>query len=154
MIDGDGAVRELQRIKVWIAIGAIGFVLIAAAALVVAVAFAWSVSYMEEAMALSEAEDPPAFRDLAQQRFEQGQIDDLAALIAERAKTHPNDAIVSWYRAQLHVLRGEWDEALSDLRQAALLAPSWRRDYLLPFEQLIQERRRAAPSPEPRAAVE
>jgi len=69
--------------------------------------------------------------------------------------THPNDAYVFWYRAQLHALRGEWDDALSDLRQTAFLAPNWKEKYVPPLESELLERQRVpTPSPEGRPTVE
>ncbi|MBA2593147.1 MAG: hypothetical protein H0U97_13205 [Gammaproteobacteria bacterium] len=57
--------------------------------------------------------------------------------------THPNDANVFWYGARLHAIRGEWDQALSDLDQTVLLAPSWEKKYVKPLEKEIIKRKGA-----------
>jgi len=64
------AVQQLKRIKVWIAVGALGFVAIGAATVVVAVSILWFTSMMEANFPDFESEEVPEFRDLAQEHFE------------------------------------------------------------------------------------
>ena len=148
-MESDAIARRLRRLEFWVAVAGIGVLVVGVALAILAGSFAYAIA--KEDFGGSEDE----FADLAQQHFEQGRLDDLAALITERSETHPNDANAFWYRARLRALRGEWDGALADLCQVGLLEPSWNEDYVRPLEAEILERQRAAtPSPEPKPTIE
>lgn len=146
MDDESESVRQLKQIKIWIAIGGVGFFLVGAAALIFAISIASFTAMAEEAIGEEEGCGEDAdFEDRAEDLYERGRLDELAALIGEREKTHPNDANVHWYRARLHATNAQWDDALSELHQVRLLAPSWEAKYVEPLEGEILRRRGAAP---------
>ena len=134
--------RQLKHIKIWIAIGSLGFVLIGLAALTLSLASVAAFSAIENEFSSEEQCGKNAgFKDEASDLFEEGKLDELEKLIEKRETTHPNDADVYWYRAKLYSVRGEWNHALEALEQTTLLSPSWGTEYGKPMMAVIQRKR-------------
>ncbi len=123
-------VAQLRAIKRWIAVGAIGFLLIGGAAFVLALAmYSFSGTMVHE---ISKLNDPEDFRDKATTLFEQGKSDELLKLANEHMQEFPNDSDAYWYRARAYLLKKEWAKALTDLNQTAFLAPTGRPSIPIP----------------------
>lgn len=129
--DDNQILVQLRAIKHWIAVGAIGFLLIGGAAFVLALAMYSFSGAMESEM--SKLDDPENFRDKASTLFEQDKPDELLKLANDHMQAFPNDADAYWYRARGYLLKKEWAKALTDLNQTALLAPNWKAEYTDPL---------------------
>jgi hypothetical protein len=134
-METEDMVRQLKLLKVWVAIGAIGFLLIGAAAFAFGVA-----AVLLATVAEKELEKESDFADRANEYFEKGQLEELERLISGRNTAYPNDGNVAWYRARLYAIRGDWKHALSNLDQTALLAPNWVDDYVDPLRKEVLRR--------------
>lgn len=133
---------QLRAIKRWIAVGSLGFLLIGGAVLVFSISLVSLMHTTADEISKSAAGtgENDDFDDQASSLFEQGKVDALMKLVTERVKEFPNDADVYWYRARAHQLSHNWPDALTDLRQAAFLAPSWKAEYTDPLMEEITRR--------------
>ena len=144
-MNNEGTLRQLRQMKFWVALGSIGFLLVGAAALTFALAAATAMSTLEnEYSGESPSEERSEFRAQAQVLFEEGKLEKLAEHIELRKATHPHDANVHWYTARLHSVRAEWADVLRNLDQTALLAPSWKAEYVDPMRDEVRRRTTAA----------
>ena len=139
--DDNQILIQLRAIKHWIAVGAIGFLLIGGAAFVLALAMYSFSGTMENE--ISKLEDMEDFRDKATTLFEQGKPDELLKLANEHMQAFPNDADAYWYRARAYLLQKEWAKALADLDQTAFLAPNWKAEYTDPLIAEVRLRAKA-----------
>ena len=129
--DDDRILAQLRAIKRWIAVGAMGFLLIGGAAFVFALTMYSLTGTMEQEF--SKLDDPEDFRDQASALFEQGKPDELLKLANEHMQEFPNDADAYWYRARAYLIQKDWAKALADLNQTAFLAPNWKAEYTDPL---------------------
>jgi len=120
---------ELGRIK--LAVYAILVVVTVTAALT-------SIRVLALARRLAEKELGDLFRNEAQDLLDRGGLDELVKLLDRRIAEHPNDVYAHWYRARVHRLREEWDDALREIRLVGTLAPEWERDYVKPFVEAVE----------------
>ena len=129
--------KQLSGIKRWVAVGAIGFLLIGVALLI----FSVSMTYVMEMMVEKEfAQEEPSFGDEAADYFERGKRDELMDHVNYRLKTHPNDAAVYWHRSKAHILDENWEAALADIKRSHFLSPSWHGEYIKPMtEELLKK---------------
>jgi tetratricopeptide (TPR) repeat protein len=129
----DLQLRELKRIK-WL------LVLIACGVLLLPASLAylgWEVASMiVQGRTVEDSED--SLETIAEDLFQQGKLDELRTVIDQRAKAHPNDADVYWYRGRMAVEEGNWEEALRDLEQAERLAPNWKQEYTGPLLEKVR----------------
>lgn len=94
--------KQLSGIKLWLAVGAIGFLLIGIAAVVFSISMTTMMNVVEDEYEGSTNESD--VWDKASGFFERGEKEKLLDLVNERLKTHPNDAQVYWYRAKVYIL--------------------------------------------------
>jgi hypothetical protein len=130
--------KQLSGITLWIAVGAIGFLLIGVAAAVFSISTATMMSFVEE-----EYEDDGEESNLwdeASDYFDRGEKEKLLSLVEERMKTHPYDAQVYWFRAKAHILNENWKAALADVERAQFLAPSWGSKYTSPMAEALRKK--------------
>lgn len=91
---------------------------------------------------LVEKELGDLFRNEAQDLLDRGALDELITLANARIAERPNDVYAHWYRARVHRLREEWDDALREIRLVGTIAPEWDREYVKPFIEAVEEARR------------
>lgn len=133
--------KQIKSLKIWVAIGSIGFLLIGVAA----ITFSVAMTYMSEYMANETGDDacknePTSLTwDNGHELFEKGQIQELLKLAEERLKTHPNDANAYWYKAKVYYLEGKWDLAKENIKQTEYLSPNWRKEYTGPLLKNIED---------------
>lgn len=129
----DLQLRELKRIK-WL------LVLIACCFLLLPVSFiyfGWEVASMiMQDRAIEDGED--SLETIAEDLFQQGKLDELRMLIDQRAKDHPNDPDLYWYRGRMAVEEGSWEQALRDLEKAEQLAPNLKQAYTGPLLEKVR----------------
>lgn len=130
--------KQLSGIKLWVAVGAIGFLLIGAAAAVFSVSMATILGVVEEKYESEEEND--SLWDEASDYFDRGEKEKLLFLVEKRMKTHPYDAQVYWFRARAHILDGNWEAALADVEHAQFLAPSWGSKYTIPMAEVLRNK--------------
>lgn len=142
--DNAQIVAQLISIKRWVAVGAIGFLLIGISVLVFSVSVIQMSSLLDD-----EYSERPAEKDntilsweSASELFDQGKTQELMSLVEKRLATHPNDSTAYWFKAKVHYLNHEWDLALANLEKAEVLAPSWRKEYTGPLREKIIELRK------------
>ncbi|MEW8049031.1 MAG: hypothetical protein AB2809_01535 [Candidatus Thiodiazotropha sp.] len=140
-MENENTVRQLKHIKIWIAIGSLGFVLIGLAALLLSLASVAAFAAIEDEISNDvECGQTTSFKNQASDFFEEGKLDELIKLIESRELTHPNDAYIYLYRARLHIVRNEWNSALEALDQTTLLSPSWEAEYIKPMVTVINRK--------------
>ncbi len=132
--------KQLSGIKRWVAVGAIGFLMIGIATLILSIS---AISIMEMAENEMEQEES-SFGDEASDFFERQKKDELLDFVNKRLKTHPNDANVYWYRAKYHILDENWEAALADVKRTQFLAPNWQAEYTKPMSQELLKRIKSA----------
>jgi hypothetical protein len=136
--DIDTIRKQLSGIKFWVAIGAIGFLLIGAAAAVFSISMATMMSFVENEY--EDDEQNSSLWDEATEYFDRGEKEKLLSLVEKRMTTHPYDAQVYWFRAKAHILEENWKEALSDVEYAQFLAPSWGSKYTIPMAEALRKK--------------
>ena len=130
--------KQLSGIKLWVAVGAIGFLLIGAATAVFSISMATMMSFVEEEY--EDDEGNSSLWDEASNYFDRGEKDKLLSLVEKRIKTHPYDAQVYWFRAKVHILEENWKAALADVEHAQFLAPSWGSKYTIPMSEALRKK--------------
>lgn len=130
--------KQLSGIKLWVAVGAIGFLLIGVAAAVFSISMATMMDVVEEEY--ESVEEEPDLWDKASDYFDRGDKENLLALVEERIKTHPHDVQVYWFRAKVHILEKNWKAALEDVEHSQFLAPSWGSKYTIPMAEALREK--------------
>lgn len=129
----DLQLRELKRIKWLLVLIACGVLLLPASLTYLG----WEVASMiVQERTVEDSED--SLETIAEDLFQQGKLDELRTVIDQRAKDHPNDADVYWYRGRMAVEEGNWEEALRDLEQAERLAPNWKQEYTGPLLEKVR----------------
>ncbi|MEW8508982.1 MAG: hypothetical protein AB2598_20030 [Candidatus Thiodiazotropha sp.] len=136
--DFESIQKQLSGIKLWVAVGAIGFLIIGAAAAVVSVTMATMMGGIEEEYE-NEVENDSLW-DEASDYFDRGEKERLLSLVEKRMKTHPYDAQVYWFRARAHILDENWEAALADVEHAQFLAPSWGSKYTIPMAEALRNK--------------
>jgi tetratricopeptide (TPR) repeat protein len=76
---------------------------------------------------------------LIQDTLNRGDLDAVVKISTERIKEFPNDAQPYWYRAKAYVTLGKYEDALSDVNKAELIAPEWREQWTEPLRNVILE---------------
>jgi len=130
--------KQLSGIKLWVAVGAIGFLLIGVAAAVFSISMAAMIDYVEEDY--KDDEEESTLWDEASDYFDRGDKDKLLALVEKRIETHPYDAQVYWFRAKAHILENNWKDALADVEHAQFLSPSWGSKYTIPMAEALRKK--------------
>jgi hypothetical protein len=140
--DNTEIVKQLKAIKLWVALGAIGFLLIGSGVV------SFSASMMELSSEFEKQypdkdnkNDSSISWDRGTELFEQAKIDDLLKLTEERLKTHPNDGTAHWFKAKVHFMRKEWNLSLASLEQAEICLPNLKTEYTGPLRDKIKEMR-------------
>lgn len=130
--------KQLSGIKLWVAVGAIGFLLIGVAAAVFSISMVTMMSFVEEEY--EEDGEESSLWDEASDYFDRGDKEKLLGLVEDRLKTHPNDAQVYWFRAKAHILDENWEAALADVERAQFLAPGWGTKYTIPMSAALRKK--------------
>lgn len=132
--------KEIRAIKIWIAIGSIGFLLIGASAFVFSVSFynAMTLAGEYQGEDVIETEHVDSFRDKVNNAFDRGDFETVLKLVDDREATYPYEADPKWFRAKVLVQQGKHDEAIQALDKVEVLAPNWTKDYVDPLKQIIE----------------
>ncbi len=133
---------QLKGIKKWVAVGAIGFMLIGVGVTIFSVSMMQMASVFEDDAWLNaeaEEESVELTWDGATELFEQGKDEELLSMINERLKSHPNDPSAHWFRAKVYYLNKEWAKALESVERTEMLSPNWKEEYTQPLREKIGE---------------
>lgn len=123
--------RQLRWIKWFTALLALAFAAIAGT-------FIWVTQ--EVSSSLDQTSDSSTFRDQASALLEEGKETELLTLVKEREIKFPKDPNVYWYRGKAYYQLGRFEEALTAIRQAHQLAPTWREEHTEPYLKAIEEK--------------
>lgn len=133
-------VKQIKSLKIWVALGAIGFLLIGVAAITFSVAMTYMSEYMvnETSNDDCDEESKSLTWDNGNELFEKGQLQELLKLSEERLKTHPYDANAYWFKAKVYYIEGKWELAKDNIKQTERIAPNWRKEYTGPLLENIE----------------
>ena len=135
--------NQLKSIKRWIAVGAIGFLLIGVGVALFSVSMSQMVSEFEDEYSEESCEKEEELTwDNASDLFEQGKTEELMRLVDNRLVTHPNDPTAHWFKSKVYYLNKEWSLALESIEKTEVLAPNWRQEYTKPLREKIEELRK------------
>ncbi len=134
-------INQLRSIKRWVAVGAVGFLLIGLGIVIFSASMVKMVSGFESEYSEEEAtnDSSKSLWDEGSELFEQGKVDELLRRVDERLNTHPNDATAYWFKAKAYYLKREWALALENIEKTELYAPNWKEEYTGPMRDKIKE---------------